>query len=154
LDLKRELAYCASGRKCTVTPLSQTGFHPVQRQRRRRPGRPGSCGILPRPREVTAVSRKVPALAVMTTARQLWQATEPVHAVLYFAPELTPEATESGLASHGSTYFACRAAPLGQVTAALVTAVFYGFSPTRVQRSVPVMWELVDPTAALQLRTS
>lgn len=93
-------------------------------------------------------------MPVMTTARQLWQVIEPVHAVLYFAPELTTEATESGLASHGSTYFACRAAPLGQVTAALVTAVFYGFSATRVQRSVPAMWELVDPTTALQLRTS
>jgi hypothetical protein len=90
----------------------------------------------------------------MTTARRLWLVIEPVHAVLYFAPELTTAATESGLASHGSTYFACRAAPLGQATAALVTAVFYGFSPTRVMRSVPSMWELVDPATALQLRTS
>ncbi len=90
----------------------------------------------------------------MTTARRMWQVIEPVHAVLYFAPELTTAATESGLASHGSTYFACRAAPLGQATAALVTAVFYGFSPTRVMRSVPSMWQLIDPAAALQLRTS
>ena len=88
----------------------------------------------------------------MTTARRLWQVIEPVHAVLYFAPELTTEATKSGLARHGSTYFACRAAPLGQATAALVTAVFYGFSPTRVRRSVPSMWELADPPTALQLR--
>jgi hypothetical protein len=90
----------------------------------------------------------------MTTARRLWQVIEPVHAVLYFAPELTTEATKSGLASHGSTYFACRAAPLGQATAALVNAVFYGFSPARVHRSVPSMWELVDPATAVQLRTA
>ena len=103
---------------------------------------------------VAAVSRRGPALAAMTTARRLWQVIEPVHAVLYFAPELTTEATKSGLAGHGSTYFAFRAAPLGQATAALVTAVFYGFSPTRVRRSVPSMWELVDPATALQLRTA
>jgi hypothetical protein len=102
---------------------------------------------------VTAGSRRVAALPVLTTARRLWQVIEPVHAVLYFAPELTVAATESGLASHGSTYFACRAAPLGQATAGLVTAVFYGFSPARVRRSVPGMWELVDPAAALDLRS-
>jgi hypothetical protein len=90
----------------------------------------------------------------MTTARRLWQVIEPVHAVLYFAPELRDAASVSGLAEHGSTYFACRAAPLGQATAGLVTAVFYGFSPSRVMRAVPAMWELIDPATALKLRTS
>ena len=117
------------------------------------PGRSGTCRISLRG-GVAAILRRVPALPAKTTTRRLWQVIEPVHAVLYFAPELTTEATKSGLAGHGSTYFACRAAPLGQATAALVTAVFYGFSPTRVRRSVPAMWELVDPTTALHLRTT
>jgi hypothetical protein len=95
-----------------------------------------------------------PALPVITTARRLWEVIEPVHAVLYFAPELHDAAIDSGLAKHGSTYFACRAAPLGQATPGLVTAVFYGFSPSRVMRAVPTMWEIVDPATALKLRTS
>jgi hypothetical protein len=89
----------------------------------------------------------------MTTARRLWQVIEPVHAVLYFAPELRAGATASGLAAHGSTYFACRAAPLCHATAGLDTAVFYGFSPSRVSRAVPAMWQLTDSAEALQLRT-
>jgi hypothetical protein len=36
----------------------------------------------------------------------------------------------------------------------LVTAVFYGFSPSRVARAVPGMWELVSPARALELRAS
>jgi hypothetical protein len=95
----------------------------------------------------------VSGMPAMTPARRLWHVIEPVHAVLYFAPELRAAAIESGLAAHGSTYFACRAAPLGRATAALVTAVFFGFSPARVSRAVPGMWELVDPAAALALRT-
>jgi hypothetical protein len=90
----------------------------------------------------------------MTTARRLWQVIEPVHAVLYFAPELRAAADDSGLADHGSTYFACRAAPLGRAGAQLVTAAFYGFSPARVQRSVPDMWRLVEPAGALELRAA
>jgi hypothetical protein len=90
----------------------------------------------------------------VSTARRLWQVIEPVHAVLYFAPELRATAAPSGLAEHGSSYFACRAAPLGKVTAATVTAIFYGFSPARVARSVPAMWDLVDPAEALRVRAS
>ncbi len=89
---------------------------------------------------------------MIPVARRLWQVIEPIHAVLYFAPELREAAARSGLAEHGSTYFACRAAPLGRASAGLVTATFYGFSPTRVARSVPSMWELIEPAAALELR--
>jgi hypothetical protein len=103
--------------------------------------------VIPEPSEAT-----VSGMPAMTPARRLWHVIEPIHAVLYFAPELRAAATDSGLAAHGSTYFACRAAPLGQATAALVTAVFYGFSRARVSRAVPAMWELVDPAAALALR--
>ncbi len=89
---------------------------------------------------------------MIPVARRLWQVIEPIHAVLYFAPELREAAGPSGLAEHGSTYFACRAAPLGRASAGLVTAAFYGFSPARVARSVPSMWELIEPSAALDLR--
>lgn len=89
-----------------------------------------------------------------SAARRLWQVIEPIHAVVYFAPELVASATPSGLARHGSTYFACRAAPLGRASAGAVTAAFYGFSPERVHRSVPSMWELMEPVQALALRAS
>jgi hypothetical protein len=91
---------------------------------------------------------------VISVARRLWQVIEPIHAVLYFAPELREAAGPSGLAEHGSTYFACRAAPLGRASAGLVAAVFYGFSPSRVARSVPSMWKLIEPAAALELRAA
>ena len=89
---------------------------------------------------------------MIPVARRLWQVIEPIHAVLYFAPELREAAGPSGLAEHGSTYFACRAAPLGRASAGLVTAAFYGFSRARVARSVPSMWQLIEPSAALDLR--
>ena len=42
-------------------------------------------------------------------------------------------------------YFATRSAPLGQVPAEVVTAVFYNFSAERVRWMVPAVWEVATP---------
>lgn len=49
-------------------------------------------------------------------------------------------------------YFAARSAPLGSVSADVVTAAFYNFAPTRVAKALPAAWEVAPPAAALKAR--
>ncbi len=86
------------------------------------------------------------------TARRLWALAEPVHAVTYFAEEARSAGEAAGLTGFWSTYFAQRAAPLGAVGAAVVTATFYDFAPAFVARRVPEVWSVVTPAAALEAR--
>lgn len=50
-------------------------------------------------------------------------------------------------------YFACRAAPMGAVEAAVVEATFFNFHPERVRRAIPDAWTIVDPKAVLGVRS-
>ncbi len=86
------------------------------------------------------------------TARRLWALAEPLHAVTYFAEEARSTAESAGLTGFWSAYFAQRAAPLGPVGPAVVTATFYNFAPGFVARRVPAVWEAVTPDAALEAR--
>jgi helix-turn-helix protein len=87
-------------------------------------------------------------------ARLVWQYGEPIHAVVFFAPE-TEAATEAlGLKGGWMSYFGCRAAPLGAVSAAVVTSVFYGFHPRMVERSIPDAWALAEPRQLIDARLS
>jgi hypothetical protein len=84
-----------------------------------------------------------------TPARRLWQLFEPLHAVTYFAPQ-SQQATESrGVKGFWSSYVVLRAAPLGRVPAAVVTAAFFGFNPARAARALP---SPLPPEEALELR--
>lgn len=91
--------------------------------------------------------------------RQLWHLLEPLHAVLYYAPEASEEAAALGYGiATGATgdrwpsYFAWRAAPLGPVGEAVVSAAFYSFDPAMVGRYVPVAWDVADPAKVLAAR--
>ena len=86
------------------------------------------------------------------TARRLWALGEPLHALLYFAEEFLVAGERAGLTGFWQTYFALRAAPLGPVGPAVVTATFYNFAPGFVARRVPAVWEAVTPAAALEAR--
>ncbi|MFJ5633588.1 hypothetical protein ACIQF5_13125 [Streptomyces goshikiensis] len=88
--------------------------------------------------------------------RQLWQLLEPVHAVVYFAPESYEEAAALGYATDDRwpLYFAFRAAPLGAAGPELVTALFYSFSPSMVERYVSPLWETAPPAAVLAARAA
>ncbi|MFD4133501.1 hypothetical protein [Streptomyces goshikiensis] len=90
------------------------------------------------------------------TVRQLWQLLEPVHAVVYFAPESYEEAGALGYATDDRwpLYFAFRAAPLGAAGPELVTSLFYSFSPPMVQRYVSRVWETAPPALVLAARTA
>lgn len=85
-------------------------------------------------------------------ARRMWQLLEPYHAVVYFSPVARDRIQEAGLRGFWRGYFATRAAPMGQVPAETVTAVFYNFHPAMVARAIPDVWELIDPDTAWQTR--
>jgi hypothetical protein len=85
-------------------------------------------------------------------ARRLWRALEPVHAVVYFAPEPQAACTALGTKGYWMSYFALRAAPLGAAPPELVAALFYGFAPRLVARAVPDTWRVASPQRYLQVR--
>ncbi|MET7436248.1 hypothetical protein [Streptomyces sp. NPDC005568] len=74
--------------------------------------------------------------------RQLWHLLEPLHAVLYYAPEAFEEAAALGLGTdeRWPSYFPFRAAPLGAVGAGQVASAFYSFSPRMVARYMDAVW--------------
>ncbi|GAA2495953.1 SCO6745 family protein [Streptomyces gobitricini] len=86
--------------------------------------------------------------------RQMWHLLEPLHAVLYYAPEAFEEAAALGYGTEERwpSYFAWRAAPLGRVGAGQVASAFYGFSPAMVERYVPAAWEAAAPADVLVAR--
>jgi hypothetical protein len=86
------------------------------------------------------------------TARRLWQLLEPYHALTYFAPEAHQAFEDIGLRGFWRGYFASRAAPLGPVGAAPVTAIFFGFHPAFVARALPSVWSMASPEAAIDAR--
>jgi len=87
-----------------------------------------------------------------TLARRLWTAIEPVHAIVYFAPEPLEAAKKTGLRGFWMSYFASRVAPLGPVPSAAVEAVTYGFAPAMVARAIPDAWTFAAPSAVLAAR--
>jgi hypothetical protein len=84
--------------------------------------------------------------------RRLWQLYEPLHAVTYFAPEARAAYDSAGLRGYWRGYFAGRAAPLGAVAAAPVTALFFSFAPAMVARALPDVWRRASPERALAAR--
>jgi hypothetical protein len=86
-------------------------------------------------------------------ARRLFDRYEPVHGVVYFAPEVRAALDGLGYRGYWMGYFAARSAPLGQVPPEVVTAMFYNFSPARVAKALPSAWEVAGPAAALRARS-
>ncbi|WP_249999331.1 hypothetical protein [Actinoplanes sp. M2I2] len=89
-----------------------------------------------------------------SVARHLWSLFEPLHAVAYFAPQMTAGFAEAGLTGFWRCYFAGRAAALGPVGPGPVTAAFFGFAPAMVARALPDVWSRISPSAALAARTA
>ncbi|MET7858338.1 hypothetical protein ABZS81_14170 [Streptomyces sp. NPDC005318] len=86
--------------------------------------------------------------------RQMWHLLEPLHAVLYYAPEVFEEAAALGYRTdeRWPSYFAWRAAPLGAAGAERVVGTFYSFSPQMVREHVPAAWSVASPDAVLAAR--
>ncbi len=79
---------------------------------------------------------------------------DPLHSLIYFAPEADDAFAEIGLRPGRMTYFASRAAPMGAVSAGVVTATFYNFNPDLVARHIPRAWTLADPETIVRTRFS
>jgi hypothetical protein len=85
-------------------------------------------------------------------ARRLFDRFEPIHAVTYFAPECRNAYDALGLRGFWMGYFAARSAPFGTVGAEVVTAVFYNFARSHVERALPDAWEYASPAQILRAR--
>jgi hypothetical protein len=88
------------------------------------------------------------------SVRSMWTLVEPIHAVTYFAPAARSAYEQAGLRGFWRGYFAGRAAPLGPVGPAIITASFHNFAPAFVARAVPAVWELITPEEAVRTRTA
>jgi hypothetical protein len=87
-----------------------------------------------------------------TLARRMWRLLEPVHAVVYFAPEAKEAYAAAGLKGGWMGYFASRAAAMGPVPPEMVIATFYNFHPRMVRRAIPDAWTFSTPEKVLRAR--
>lgn len=87
-----------------------------------------------------------------SVARAMWERFEPVHQLVYFAPEVRKGLEDLGLRGYWTGYFALRAAPLGPVPAAVATGCFYVFHPDRAARALPEAWALASPRQVIEAR--
>jgi hypothetical protein len=88
-------------------------------------------------------------------SRKTWRTLEPVHTLVYFAPEAVEEYGALGLDVQGnkaSAYFPARAAALGAVRPGVVQAVFFNFSALVVQSGMSGAWEVTTPEALVEAR--
>ncbi|MGW3101204.1 SCO6745 family protein [Streptomyces sp. NPDC001100] len=95
-----------------------------------------------------------PAAVESSRVRRLWHLLEPLHAVLYYAPEVFEEAAALGYDTEERwpSYFPLRAAPLGPAGAERVTSAFYSFSPRMVAAHIDPAWHVASPDAVLKSR--
>src|SRR3954454_8973095 len=87
-----------------------------------------------------------------TTSRRMHRVIEPVHAMIYFAPEAFEEYEALGLSGQAELYFPSRAAALGVVPWQVVQATFFGFSPLAVQFGIAGAWTKTTPQDVLAAR--
>jgi hypothetical protein len=74
-----------------------------------------------------------------------------LHSPVYRSRELRGRLADRGVTEAMAAYLAQRSAPLGPAGPQLVAATFYGFSPAAIATHLPAVWELVPPTAVVEL---
>ncbi len=84
-------------------------------------------------------------------ARKTWRTLEPLHAMVYFAPEAADGYARLGVTGRAG-YFASRAAPMGAVTADVVVSTFFNFNPDLVRAAIPAAWEVTSPADLVAAR--
>ncbi len=93
----------------------------------------------------------IPKTVTPLTARKTWRTVEPLHGMIYFAPEAAASYTRLGL-DPGAGYFASRSAAMGAVGADTVISTFFNFNPELVRDAIPAAWEVTSPAAVLEAR--
>ena len=84
-------------------------------------------------------------------ARKTWRTLEPIHGLIYFAPEAAERYAALGINARAG-YFASRAAAMGPVPAEVVIATFFNFNPDLVRAGIPKAWEAAPTDRILQAR--
>jgi len=82
----------------------------------------------------------------------MFELIEPIGVIPYSADEPNEEMFALGFSNYWDTYFAGRAAPLGDAPAEVVDALFYNFAPGEVARHIPKVWRTTTPDAAIAAR--
>ncbi len=85
------------------------------------------------------------------TARKTCRTVEPLHGMIYFAPEAGQSYARLGLRAEAG-YFASRSAAMGAVGADTVIATFFNFYPGLVRDVIPEAWAIVSPAEVLAAR--
>src|SRR5437588_6928552 len=84
-------------------------------------------------------------------ARKTWRTLEPLHGLIYFAPEATERYAALGIDGRAG-YFASRAAAMGPVSAEVVIATFFNFNPELVRAGIPAAWQATTTDKVLAAR--
>jgi hypothetical protein len=99
---------------------------------------------------VAALAARLPDAAdAPAVSRWMLGALALPHVPVYRARDVLDRLAALGLAHQMAAYFAQRSAPMGAVTAPVVTATFFGFSPRLVAQHVPAVWGVASPDAVL-----
>jgi hypothetical protein len=99
---------------------------------------------------VAALAARLPDPAdAAGVSRWMLSALSLPHVPVYKARPVLDRLGALGLTHPMAAYFAERAAPMGAVTAPVITAAFYGFSPQLVVRHVPQVWDVARPAVVL-----
>jgi hypothetical protein len=93
-----------------------------------------------------------PAVDESRANASLWRLAEIYHAIVYYAPERPNHYEALGLKGGWMAYFAARSGALGEVPPAVVTACFYNFKHTMVERALPDAWRYTTPEQACAAR--
>ncbi|MCD2197744.1 hypothetical protein LQ327_30675 [Actinomycetospora endophytica] len=86
------------------------------------------------------------------TVTRLARRLEPLHSMIYFAPEVGSELGELGITHPRAQYFAQRSAAMGAVGAGVVAATYFNFNPALIARFVPGIWATASPADVLNAR--
>lgn len=84
--------------------------------------------------------------------RRCHGAINPLHAALYFSPDLNEAFAACGVDDPWTAYLSARSAPLGAVGAGTVAATFYSFHYPMIAERLPAVWESITPAQALRAR--
>jgi Helix-turn-helix family len=87
-----------------------------------------------------------------TMARRMFELVEPIGLIPYTADEPNEAMFALGFTNYWDTYFAGRAAPLGEAPAEVVDALFYNFAPGEVARHIPKVWRITTTESAIGAR--
>lgn len=83
---------------------------------------------------------------------KVWSAFNTIHGVVYAHANHGDSYTRIGLDDPWTNYFASRSAALGEPSAELVAATFFGYSPAMIGQHIPRAWTITSAESVLAVR--